>query len=481
MLKSAATKMATSSHLKNVMYWDGGASTEYGVNVTRAGGYSSSGPYDIPNVETDSICVYTNHPIGGAYRGFGMSELHTGIDQAIDELAEKAGVERVKFLKKNAISEGDILATGMTMHANGIQQCIDNVANSIEFTKKEKPTSPDRLRGKGIAITWKAPAMPPNAGSSAWVELAEDGNVTVGLGGQEIGQGTFTVMAQIAAAALGVPYDKVRIAGPVDTQYSPYEWQTVASRLTWSMGNAVEIAAADARKQILDMVAEAWHENPEDLDIVNGMVVSYKSEQETPLANIVIYGMPKENDQGWTGGPIVGRGSFMPSYVTGLDAETGQGPRAVVHYTVGCEGLDIEIDKNTGKIHVIKAAAAFDVGKAINPELVKGQIEGGFVQGLSSAMFEEIRLRQGVMTNPSFVDYRIATAPDVDFPLDTPYVEVPQDDGPFGARGIGEHPMVPTIAALGNAIYAATGIRLEGPPFSAEKIYLAMLDAGIVK
>lgn len=467
--------------LKNMMYWDGGASTEYGTNVTRAGGYSSSGPYDIPNVETDSICVYTNHPIGGAYRGFGMSELHTGLDQAIDELAEKAGVDKVTFLKKNGVAEGDVLVTGMIMHKNGIQECIDNVAKSLKMNEKEKPSSPDRLRGKGIAAMWKAPAMPPNPGSSAWVEMSEDGNVTVGLGGQEIGQGTFTVMAQMAAAALGVPYEKVRIAGPVDTQYSPYEWQTVASRLTWSMGNAVVLAAKDARRQILETVAEAWKESTDDLDIINGVVVSYKSERETSLENIVIYGMPKENNEGWTGGPIVGRGSFMPKYVTNLDAETGQGPRAVVHYTVGCEGLDIEIDKNTGTIYVLKGAASFDVGKAINPALVKAQVEGGFAQGLSSAMFEEIKLVKGVMTNPSFVDYRIATAPDMDFPLDTPFVEVPQDDGPWGARGVGEHPMVPTIAALGNAIYDATGIRLTNPPYSAEKIYLAMLDKGLVK
>jgi carbon-monoxide dehydrogenase large subunit len=464
--------------LKNMMYWDGGASTEYGTNITRAGGYSSSGPYDIPNVETDSICVYTNHPIGGAYRGFGMSELHTGIDQAMDELAEKAGIDKVKFLKQNAISEGDIVVTGMTMHANGIQQCIDNVAKAIDFSKKGEPSSSDRLRGKGIAIMWKAPAMPPNPGSSAWVELSEDGKATVGLGGQEIGQGTFTVMAQIAAEALGVKYEDVRIAGPVDTQYSPYEWQTVASRLTWSMGNAVRAAAVDARKQILDVVAEAWQETPEDLDIIDGMVISYKSEKETPLTDLVVYGLPKPNDEGWMGGPIIGRGSFMPKYVTNLDPETGQGPRAVVHYTVGCEGLDIEIEKETGRIHVVKAAACFDVGKAINPALVKAQIEGGFVQGLSSAIFEEIRLRNGVMTNPSFVDYRIATTTDAAFPLDTTYVEVPQDDGPWGARGVGEHPMVPTIAALGNAIYDATGVRLEGPPYSAEKIFLAMLDNG---
>jgi carbon-monoxide dehydrogenase large subunit len=311
--------------------------------------------------------------------------------------------------------------------------------------------------------------------------LAEDGKITVGLGGQEIGQGTFTVMAQMAAAALGVKYEDVRIAGPIDTQYSPYEWQTVASRLTWSMGNAVRNAAADARRQILEVVAEAWHEKPEDLDIVNGIVVSYKSENETTLKDIGIYGIPKENNEGWIGGPIIGRGSFMPTYVTNLDAETGQGPRSVVHYTVGCEGLDIEIDKETGAITVLKAAAAFDVGHAINPVLVKSQIEGGFVQGLSSAMFEEIKLKKGVMTNPSFMDYRIATTADTDFPLDTPYVEVPQDDGPWGARGVGEHPMVPTIAALGNAIYDAAKIRLPGPPFSAEKIYLALLDAGIMK
>lgn len=467
--------------LKNTMYWDAGASNEYGSNITRAAGYSSTGPFDIPNVETDSICVYTNHPIGGAYRGFGMSELHTGIDQAVDELAEKAGIDKVTFLKKNAIAEGDILCTGMTMHANGIQQCIDSVAEAIEFSKKEKPTSPDRLRGKGIAVMWKAPAMPPNPGSSAWIELSEDGKATVGLGGQEIGQGTFTAMAQIAAEALGIKYEDVRIAGPVDTQYSPYEWQTVASRLTWSMGNAVRAAAIDARKQILDVVAEAWQETPEDLDIVDGMVISYKSEKETPIANMVIYGMPKPNDEGWMGGPIVGRGSFMPKYVTNLDAETGQGARAVVHYTVGCEGIDIEIEKETGRIHVVKAAAAFDLGKAINPELAKAQIEGGFVQGLSSAIFEEIRLREGVMTNPSFVDYRIATSADIDFKFTPILVEVPQDDGPWGARGVGEHPMVATIADLGNAIYDATGIRLQGPPYLPEKVFLAMADAGIVK
>ena len=466
--------------MENTMYWDGGASTEYGVNITRAGGYSSTGPYDIPNVKTDSYCVYTNHPIGGAYRGFGMSELHTGIGQCMDELADKIGLDKVEFHRKNVVQGGDTLATGMTMHPTGVEECVVKAAEAIGWGKKSPPSAPNKRRGKGIALMWKAPAMPPNPGSSAWLEMNEDGTATLGLGGQEIGQGAFTVAAQMAAAALGIPYNWVRIAD-LDTQYSPYEWQTVASRLTWSMGNAVVAAARDARRQILEMVAEAWEEDPEDLNIVNGVVVSYKSEQETPLQDIVIYGMPKENFNGWIGGPIIGRGKFMPTYVTGLDAETGQGERAVVHYTTGAQAFEVEIDLDTGKLDIIKAASAFDVGRAINPGLVKAQIEGGTVQGVSSAVFEEMQLKEGIMQNPSFVDYRIASAPDIPFPIESIIVEVPQEDGPWGARGVGEHPMVPTIAALGNAIYDAVGVRLEGPPFSAEKIYLAMVDAGVTR
>lgn len=469
--------------MENKLYWDAGAYTEYGVNVVRAGGYSSTGPYNIPNVKTDSLCVYTNHPVGGPMRGFGMPEVHAGVEQVIDELAHEFGLDPVEFRRINQVKAGDTILTGMKMHPIGLAQCLDKVAQAIEWGKKSAPDAPAlrKRRGKGVAIAWKAPAMPPNAGSSAWVKLNEDGIVTVGLGGQDIGQGTFTVAAQMAAAALGVPMEWVRVAGPVDTQYSPYEWQTVASRLTWSMGNAIVAAARDARQQILDLVAEAWDENPDDLDIVNGNVISYKTEEAVSLKNIVIYGLPRPNDQGWRGGPIVGRGNFMPTYVTGLDAETGQGERAVVHYTTGAQAVEVEVDLDTGQVQIIRAAAAFDVGKAINPEMVKAQMEGGMVQGISTALFESLQLKEGVLQNPSFVDYRIATSADVPPRIETFIVEVPQDDGPFGARGIGEHPMIPTIPAIANALYDAIGVRLGSPPFTAEKIYLAMMEAGIVK
>ena len=320
--------------------------------------------------------------------------------------------------------------------------------------------------------------MPPNPGSSATIKLNEDGTVLLGVGGQEIGQGAFTVAAQIAAASLGVPYESIRVIGPVDTDYSPYEWQTVASRITWSMGNAVRAAATDTRRQIFEIVSKAWEENTEDLDIVNGVVISKVTEQEIPLKDFAVYGIPNEDFTEWVGGPIYGRGKFMPNYITGLDKDTGQGERAVVHYTTGAQAFEIEVDVETGKIEIIHAVSAFDVGRAINPDLVRAQMEGGIVQGISSAIFEQMVFRDGQMQNPNFVDYRIATTMDVPKKIDSFYVEVPQDDGPWGARGIGEHPMVPTIAGIANAIYDAVGIRMEGPPFTAEKVFTHLKKKG---
>lgn len=467
--------------MENKFFWDGGAYTEYGVNITRASGYSSTGPYIVPNVKTDSFCVYTNHPVGGPMRGFGMPEMHAGLEQCIDELAHAIHMDAVQFRKINCVRTGSTLVTGMTMHATGLSECLTKAAEAIGWGRKDPPSAPNKRRGKGIALMWKAPAMPPNAGSSAKVALNEDGTVTVSVGGQEIGQGSFTIAAQMAAAGLGVPIESVRVNTPLDTDYSPYEWQTVASRLTWSMGNAVTAAARDARQQVLDMVAKAWGENPQDLDIVEGNVISYKSEESIPLKNIVIYGIPLPNDQGWIGGPVLGRGNFMPTYVTGLDAETGQGPRAVVHYTTGAQAVEIEVDLDTGKIEVLRGVAAFDVGKAINPDMVKAQMEGGFVQGLSTALFEGLKLEDGILKNPSFVDYRIATSSDVPRDIQAIIVEVAQDDGPWGARGIGEHAMVPTIPAIANAIYDAVGVRPGSPPYTSEKVYLAMKDAGILE
>ena len=465
-------------------YFGGGAYNDYGVNIARAAGYSCTGPYDVPNVKGDSYCVYTNRPIGSAMRGFGMPEIHWGIEQIVDQLAGRIGMDPVEFRRRNCVKTGDTILTGMKMPAINLGACIDKVTEAIKWDEgrrgaaRLRPSAPHKKRGKGIAIMWKAPAMPPNPGSSAIVRFNEDATVNVEIGAQELGQGAFTVAAQIAAQALGVPYEWVRVSAPVDTRYSPYEWQTVASRITWSTGNAVKAAAEDARRQILDVVAQHWDEDPDDLDIKEGKVISYLSEREQPLQNMVVYGLPNENFEGWKGGPIVGQGKFMPTYVTNLDFETGQGTRAVVHYTVGAQAVDLEVDTETGQIEILKIASAYDVGKAINPDLVLTQIEGGAVQGASSA-FEALQFdEKGQPLNANLVDYRIMTSADAPKEIHGAIVETPLQDGPWGARGVGEHVMVQTAPAIANAIHDAVGIRFNDLPLSAEKIFLALQEQG---
>ncbi|HSR33949.1 MAG TPA: xanthine dehydrogenase family protein molybdopterin-binding subunit, partial [Anaerolineae bacterium] len=291
-------------------YFGGGAYNDYGVNIARAAGYSCTGPYLIPNVKGDSYCVYTNQPIGSAMRGFGMPEIHWGIEQIMDQLAEKIGMDPAEFRRRNCVKSGKTILTGMEMPPIDLVACIDKASAAINWGKEEPASAPHKRRGKGIAIMWKAPAMPPNPGSAAIVRFNEDATVNVSIGAQDLGQGAFTVMAQMAAQALGVPYEWVRISVPVDTKYSPYEWQTVASRITWSTGNAVRAAALDAKRQILETVADHWDEKPEDLDIKDGVVFSYRTEEELPLKGMVVYGLPNENFEGWKGGPVIGQGKF---------------------------------------------------------------------------------------------------------------------------------------------------------------------------
>jgi carbon-monoxide dehydrogenase large subunit len=192
----------------------------------------------------------------------------------------------------------------------------------------------------------------------------------------------------------------------------------------------------------------------------------------------VVYGLPKSDDSGWTGGPIIGYGNFMPTYVTSLDVETGQGERAVVHFTTGCQAVDLEVDTETGQITILRVASAFDVGKAINPDQVQAQMEGGIVQGASTAILEHLQLEDGVPSNASFVDYRIASTVDAPEEIIPIIVEVPQDDGPWGARGIGEHSMVPTAPAIANALADAVGLRILDLPLTAEKVFFALQEKG---
>jgi len=467
--------------LKHTMYWDVGASAEYGNNVVNATGFSATGPYFVPNVSIDSLAIYTNLPPCAAYRGFGYSEYHFGLESHIDRVAKAIGMDPVEFRRINAIQGGDKVAYGCEMNPSGMIECIDKVAEAIEWGKEEKSSDPDIAIGKGFASAWKAPAMPPNAGSSAFIKFSEDGSLNILVSGMEIGQGLHTVVAKCASEILTVPLSQIRVELP-DTDRNPYEWQTVASHGTWALGNATITAARDARAKMYDVVHRAYHYEKESLFLEDGSVKCKLDPQfSLPFKDFVISGIETEYHT-WIGGPIMGVGSFIPEFVNAMvDPETGQHGHPNVHYTVGAGAVKIELNKKTGVVRVVKMAEAFDVGKAINPDMVKDQIVGGFVQGLGTALYEVCLFdEKGKMLNTNFTDYKIPTIlemPDEMIPI---IVEVPQPDGPYGARGVAEHTMIPVMPAIANAIANAIGLRIKDVPLTAEKVALRPLQQDFV-
>ncbi len=476
-LKLGVKKDGTITAIEHTLYWDAGAYVEYGANVVNAVGLSATGAYRIPNVKIDSLCIYTNLPPGGPYRGFGYSEFHFGLESHVTRLAKRIGVDPVEMRRRNAIKEGDTLAYGAEMNPCGLIEAIDKAAEAIDWGTPETSDDPKKVIGKGFALMWKAPAMPPNASSSAFLKFSEDGSINISVSGMEIGQGYLTVMAQIAAEVLAVPPEKIRVETP-DTDRNPYEWQTVGSHVTWGCGNAVKAAAEEARERIFDLVTRALGHDRDSLYLKDEKVKSTTAPDfELPLEDFVIAGIGME-DGTFRGGPILGSGMFMPEGSSALsDPETSQGGHPNVHYTVGAAGVVLEIDRETGKMRVLKTALAVDVGQAINPNLVESQITGGLLQGLATVLYEDMRFDEaGRLLNPSFTDSKIPTSLDVPDEMIPIIIEVPQPDGPFGARGVGEHTMIPAAPMIANAVEDALGVRIKSMPVTAEKVALAVLQ-----
>jgi CO/xanthine dehydrogenase Mo-binding subunit len=474
-IKMGVKKTGEIVALEHTLHWDAGASAEYGANVVNAVGLSATGPYRVPNVKIDSVCVYTNMPPCGAYRGFGYSEFHFGLESHLTRIAKAIGMDPVQIRKINAIREGDVLAYGAHMNPGDLEGAIDRVAQEIGWGKKQKSRSPNKAIGKGIACFWKAPAMPPNASSAAYLKFNEDGSMNLSVSGMEIGQGFLTVMAQVAAEVLTVPVAKIRVETP-DTDRNAYEWQTVGSHVTWSCGNAVRAAAEEVKGKLIATVSRAKKLKAADLYLEGECVKSRKDAAlALPFREFVIDGIMRPDGR-FVGGPIHGTGMFMPEFTSALgDPETSQGGHPNVHYTVGCAGVVVEVDRETGKLKVLNTALAVDAGKAINPDLVDGQIVGGIVQGLATALYEDIRYSaQGRLLNPNFTDYKIPTALDCPDKIVPIVLETPQPDGPFGARGVGEHTMVACAPMVADAIENAVGVRLKTMPLTAEKVALAM-------
>lgn len=461
--------------VQNNFYWDGGAYTEYGVNIVKASGFASTGPYEFDNVKTDAYCVYTNNPVGGPYRGFGMCEIHFGIEQNIDEVAKEIGMDPIEIRRVNGLAPGKSTGTGEIMKSCGFLEALDQVAEAIEYDKPcEKPSAPNKVRGKGIAGGWKSPSQPTNAGSAAIIRMNEDGTFFLMTSGHDIGQGSDTALIQIAAEVLCCDPSKFTIRTG-DTDHTPYEWQTVASRITYCAGNATKLAAEDLKEKLLDLAQIKLGYIKRELYLEDGWIINRNHpESRMPMSDLAL-GLAFEDGSGY-GGPAIGVGTFTLPNNINYDPATGYSPKPAAFWTTAAAGAEVEIDTETGVIEVKKMVESCDPGHIVNPELYKAQVEGGMMQALGTVLFEELKLKDGKVLNKSFVDYKIPTIDNTPETFIAMGVEHPEETGPYGARGIGEPAMVPGAPAIANAIYNATGCRFTEMPITPEKMLKALQE-----
>ena len=428
--------------VQNDFYWDGGAYTEYGVNIVKASGFASTGPYEFDNVKTDAYCVYTNNPVGGPYRGFGMCEIHFGIEQNIDEVAKEIGMDPIEIRRVNGLAPGKSTGTGEIMKSCGFLEALDQVAEAIQYDKPcDPPSGPHKVRGKGIAGGWKSPSQPTNAGSAAIIRMNEDGTFFLMTSGHDIGQGSDTALTQIAAEVLCCDPSKFTIRTG-DTDHTPYEWQTVASRITYCAGNAIKLAAEDLKEKLLDLAQIKLGYIKRELYLEDGWIINRNHpESRMPMSDLAL-GLAFEDGSGY-GGPAIGVGTFTLPNNINYDPATGYSPKPAAFWTTAVAGAEVEVDTETGIIEVKKMVESCDPGHIVNPELYKAQVEGGMMQALGTVLFEELKLKDGKVLNKSFVDYKIPTIDNAPETFIAMGVEHPEETGPYGARGIGEPAMVP--------------------------------------
>lgn len=479
-IKTGVRSDGTITAQQMTMYWDAGAYADYAVNVTRASGYSAAGPYEIPNASVDAYAIYTNKPYGTAYRGFGHVEFFWGLERHMELVARAIGMDPLEFRRRNLLEPGSLTMTGerITEHTGDPRACLDAVAEAIDYGRltpeeaaHERTTG--RKVGKGVATLHKAPAMPSFTATAAVVKMNSDASVVVNVALMEIGQGCNTALAQIVAERLRFPVERVKVAVERDTDKDPYDWQTVASKGLILSGNACLLACDDLLRQAYEVAGQVLRANVADLDHdADRVYVLHRPEESVTFAELSIgYAFPNGNG---IGGPLVGVGRYIAQGLTNLDKETGQGLPAL-DWTYGAHGVVVDVDPETGEFDVLAISSAYDVGRVVNPGLVRGQAVGGMVQGLGTALCEGyIYDQQGRLLNPSFTDNKIPTARDIPARIDTAVVETPQLDGPFGARGVGEHPMISVAPAIGNAIQHATGAELLHMPMRFEDVWRAL-------
>jgi CO/xanthine dehydrogenase Mo-binding subunit len=443
---------------KSTCHFNTGAYADIGPRLIRNGGYGSAGPYSIPNLWIDSYAVYTNLPPAGAFRGYGVSQAAWAYESQMDMIADRIGIDPYELRRRNLLTDGQPVMTGEPMRGAHLHELLDDAASWIGWG--QPPTgAPVRgqARGKGLSCIIKSTVTPST--SSAAVRLDEAGAVSVMTSSVEMGQGLLTAMAIVAAERLGVPLESVSVSTP-DTDSTPYDQQTSSSRSTHSMGGAVTLAVDDVRAQLKHLASDVLEVAPEDLELIEGSVrVKGAPAQSLPFGDLV--------RRAGTGS-LRGEGTF--SVEGGLDPETGQGVGSV-HWHQAVGAAEIAVDLETGKIDLLRYRAGVYAGRVINPVQAELQTEGNVAFGLGQALFEELVFDGGQLQNGSLADYMIASIQDLPGILDVQILEDLDEDE---VHGLGETSLPPVMAAVGNALFHATGVRITDLPLTPEKVLLGL-------
>ncbi len=467
-MKTGVKKDGTLVARECEIHLDTGAYAEIGPRVAKKSGYTAAGPYRIPHLKIDSYSIYTNKPPAGAFRGFGVSQSAWAVESQMDIIAAALKMDPLELRKKNGYDEGDKFVTDETLRAVGLKECLDEVARSIGWdstrfksSKVQQFNDGSIRRGKGLACMIKATITPSI--SCAVVKLNEDASLSIYIGTVEMGQGSDTVMAQIAGAELGIPIGKIQVLG-VDTDVVPYDLTTSSSRSTFHMGKAVQLAAQDIQRQLRQIAAKEYGVPEDKISFADGKV-------RLPEA-AVDYAEVMFKRFGMQGGTLVGDGQVK----TLTKDEFGEKSTSAFWF-LAAGAAEVEVDTDTGKFRLLKYATAVDVGKALNPLSCRQQLAGAAITGIGQAIFEEIAYDNGQLINPNLVDYVLPSLGDMPPVIDPICVETPDRNGPFGAKGIGESALIPVAPAIANAIYDAVGVRIKDLPIKAEKIYLSLAES----
>jgi carbon-monoxide dehydrogenase large subunit len=473
-MKIGAKKDGTLVAIQNTIYHSGGAYADTAVNVTIAATHNSAGPYEFQHCDLTGYTMYTNTPPVGAYRGYGHQEGQIATERMMDLLARKLDMDPFELRSKNYLREGRRNSLGeMMWKTNGdVKQCADRVQEVV--FNHEKPAEDDQFfYGRGFAAVMKSPKGAPFSTKGCYMKMNIDGSISINMGGAEVGQGLRMVIRQVAAEAMQIPPEKIRVYSEIDTQFSPYEWQTIGSMFTMQGGRAIIRTANKLIAVLKQTAAQVLKTEPDYLEYDGEKV--YLRNDPSYFVNIGDLARGYITEDGITIGELAQAtaDARLPRYAN--PDKNGQGSLGVT-YTFGAQGVELRIEKKTGKIFIDHFASAFDVGQVINPLQIRGSVLGGVTMAIGAALYEELKFdEQGRITNPQYYQYHIPVYKEA--PRQTiDFFETPDTIGPFGARGIGEHSVIGVAPAILNAIYDATGIDLYQIPVTPEVMKQA-LDA----